>query len=142
MYKRQPEINNSSVYIAGDLGLLLRGMGNQEKGDALVRNALSWQQANHPANSYGYIYGVLGAELLALDDQAERALTELQRAVDSGWRFNWRFALSSEGFDTIRDRPEFQAIVEFLEADMATQRDRILALPDQGVYDLRDKEAL
>ena len=142
LFATSPEINNSSVYIAGDLGLLWRGMGKQEEGDALVRSALAWQQANHPANSYGYVYGVLGAELLALDGQADRALMELQRAVDSGWRFNWRFALSSEGFDTIRNRPEFQAIVEFLENDMATQRDRILALPDQGVHDLRDKEPL
>jgi Tfp pilus assembly protein PilF len=133
-----PEINNYNVFVAGDLGLLLREIGRQDEGDALVRATLAWQQANHPANSYGYYYGVLGAELLALNGQNEEALAELRRAVDSGWRFQWRFALSSEGFDAIRDRPEFQELVEVLEADMVRLRDRVLALPDQGVYDLRD----
>jgi tetratricopeptide (TPR) repeat protein len=133
-----PEINNNNVFVAGDLGLLLREIGRQDEGDALVRAALAWQQANHPANSYGYVYGVLGAELLALDGQPDEALAELRRAVDSGWRFHWRFSLSSEGFDSLRDRPEFQEIIEFLEADMVRLRELVLALPDQGMYDLRD----
>jgi TolB-like protein/Tfp pilus assembly protein PilF len=133
-----PEINNNNVFVAGDLGLLLRETGSQDEGDALVRAALAWQQANHPANSYGYVYGVLGAELLALDGQPDEALAELRRAVDSGWRFHWRFSLSSEGFDSLRDRPEFQEIIEFLEADMVRLRELVLALPDQGMYDLRD----
>ena len=133
-----PRIDNNNVFVAGDLGQLLREMGRKDDGDALVKAALAWQQANHPANSYGYYYGVLGAELLALDGRADEALEELRRAVDSGWRFQWRFALSSEGFHAVRDRPEFKELVETLEADMDRLRDRVLALPDQGAYDLRD----
>ena len=87
---------------------------------------------------YGYEFGVIQAELLALDGQRDGALQELRRAVDSGWTMYWGFFLGGDNFDTIRDEPAFQGIRQRLEAEMAKEHEALTAIPYLGEYDFRD----
>ena len=45
--------------------------------------------------------------------------------------------MSNENLDSLRNEPEFQAIIERLEDDMATQLEAIREIPYLGEFDLR-----
>jgi TolB-like protein/Flp pilus assembly protein TadD len=71
------------------------------------------------------------AHALALLGEKQAALEELRHQVDKGWRLLWRWNTElNPNFESLRDDPEFQAIIEFLGADMERQ-----------LEDLRVKEA-
>jgi hypothetical protein len=47
-------------------------------------------------------------------------------AIDAGWRQYWRYELEDDPMlDSIRDEPEFQAMVAEIRADMAVQLARL-----------------
>ncbi len=49
-------------------------------------------------------------------------MTALREAIDQGWRASWWYHLKHDpNFDSIRNEPEFQAMVQETEADMTTQ---------------------
>jgi len=73
------------------------------------------------------------AEILALQGKPEEALATLRRAVDEGWRTMWWYYLEQDpNFDSIRDEPDFQTIVEEVRADMAVELEKIRALERSG----------
>lgn len=59
----------------------------------------------------------LGAAIYASQGKADRAIKELQAAVDNGWRAGWWLIESRPDFDPIRGDRRFQAILEFIRAD-------------------------
>lgn len=73
---------------------------------------------------FGYL--IMDVEILALQGRADAALNALREAIDAGWRFNWWLAPHDPNLDSIRDHPEFQAIMMELEADMAMQHQRLV----------------
>ena len=63
------------------------------------------------------------ARIHALRGDTDAALNALQRAVDAGWRAGWQLQLYHDAaLDSLRDLPEFQAIVAQVEADIERQR--------------------
>ena len=73
------------------------------------------------------------AQALALLGETEAAISKLQALVDKGWRVLWHWQLvMNPNFNSIRDEPEFQAIVQEIEEDMARQRIRLQAMIDAG----------
>lgn len=73
------------------------------------------------------------AQALALLGETEAAISNLQALVDKGWRVLWHWQLvMNPNFNSIRDEPEFQAIVQEIEEDMARQRIRLQAMIDAG----------
>ena len=119
---------------------MLRRAGEDDKAAALVAEAINWYEMEIPQGVYGYVTGIAYVDLLALSEDSQAALSALRAAVDYGWRYGWPWYLASKNLDSIREAPEFQAIVAELEADMATQLEAVRALPDMGEYDLRYKE--
>jgi len=64
----------------------------------------------------------LWAQIYALQGKPEKALAELRKAIDSGWRGLWRYRLEHDpNIDSIRDKPEFQAMLDEIKAGMAAQ---------------------
>jgi len=56
-------------------------------------------------------------------------LTALRQAVDLGWRTDWRyFFYVDPNLDSIREEPEFQAILSEVKKDMAAQLERARAM--------------
>ncbi len=105
----------------------------------MIAAAKDWYETELPQGVYGYVTGIAYVNLLALSGDRQAALTALRSAVDYGWRFTWPWYLASNNLDSIRETPEFQAILAELETDMATQLEALRALPDMGEYDLRYK---
>lgn len=107
--------------VAVDLSVLLKEIGRTEQAAKLLAAALD--EANRrrrmhigaPDNRLARIHAVLG--------DTDAALDALQNAVDNGWRSDWRIQLYHDAaLDSLRDRPEFLAIVARVEADIEQQR--------------------
>ncbi len=65
-------------------------------------------------------YGYADVELHALRGDKEQALAALREGAAKGIRYLWRFhLLHNPNLESIRDTPEFAAIVAEIEADMA-----------------------
>jgi len=78
-------------------------------------------------------YGVANVELHALRGDNEQALAALRENVAAGMRYMWRLQLLyNPNLDSIRDTPEFNAVVAEIEADMATQLAQVREMERNG----------
>ena len=72
-------------------------------------------------------------QIYALQGQTTEALVALREAIDQGWRSLWWYDLKHDkNLDSIRDEPEFQAMVKEIETDMAEQLARVHARQANG----------
>ncbi len=79
----------------------------------------------------GYEYA--NVELHALRGDQERALAALREGAAKGIRYMWRWQLlHNPNLESIRDTPEFAAIVAEIEADMAAQLERVREMERSG----------
>lgn len=68
-----------------------------------------------------------------MQGRTEEALRALRQAVDEGWRSPWWYYLVHDpALDSIRDEPEFQAMLEEIKADMAAQLEHIRVMDANG----------
>jgi tetratricopeptide (TPR) repeat protein len=78
-------------------------------------------------------YGFADVELHALRGEKEEALAALQEHAKTGMRQMWRWqVLYNPNLESIRDTPEFAAIVAEIEADMAEQLARVREMEKNG----------
>jgi tetratricopeptide (TPR) repeat protein len=141
LFTPTPEISQGNISVAVNLARLLQHVGDPDRAKKIIDSALHWYRSTQPDGVHGYVLGIVDIQLLALAGETDLALETLRDAVDKGWRWEWRWALSNSSFDVVRDTPEFQQIVADIEIDMAAQRQTILASPHLGEFDLRDKPA-
>ena len=115
-----PVIDNTNYGAAIDLALVLSMTGEQERADSLLAQSLVHIQSMPRLGAIGY--GISDAQIYAQQGEVENALLALNEAVDAGWRFPWRYALRHNlNFAALRESPEYQSIIDELEADMSTQ---------------------
>ncbi len=134
--EQEPEIDLRNYWAAIDLAPVLRGTGDRDRADLLLERALAFV---YTLPRLGIWRGTLASdvEILALQGKHAEALAALREAVDEGWRALWRhFLLYEPNLDSIRDEPEFQAIVDEIEADMAAQLERVREMERNGELDL------
>jgi tetratricopeptide (TPR) repeat protein len=78
-------------------------------------------------------YGIADVELHALRGEKEQALAALREHAAAGTRYMWRWQLLyNPNLESIRDTPEFAAIVAEIEADMAEQLARVREMQRSG----------
>ena len=78
-------------------------------------------------------YGYADVELHALRGDQERALAALREGAAKGVRYMWRWQLLyNPNLESIRDTPEFAAIIAEIEADMAAQLARVREMERNG----------
>jgi TolB-like protein/Flp pilus assembly protein TadD len=79
--------------------------------------------------SAGYASGGLAGRALTMQliGDEEAALTQLEAAVEAGWR-GQRILLSDPRWRSLHGHPRFQAVLDTLEAELAPQRARLEAL--------------
>ena len=64
--------------------------------------------------------------LLTARSRRRASLAALREAIDAGWRSLWWYYLEHDkNLDSIRDEPEFKAMVEEVRADIAAQLMRL-----------------
>jgi TolB-like protein/Tfp pilus assembly protein PilF len=133
-----PVVTEQNINKVADLALLLQAAGDSARAERLLSSARSWYARTQPPGVYGYIHGLVLAELQAVAGEDDAALTTLQQAIGNGYRWQWKWALANKNFDGIRSHPSFQQLVRELQADIAQSRVDLEAIPDQGEFDLRD----
>ena len=132
LYKRSyaPLLDESSetvdlvgwqIPVAIDLSVLLKKMGRTELAARLLAavldktERLQQQRIGPPSIRAARIHALLG--------NTDSAVNALQQAVDAGWRNGWQLQLYHDAaLDSLRDLPEFQALVARVEADIERQR--------------------
>ncbi len=107
--------------------------GEEAEAETLLSAAESeiphWPQT--PAWVWGY--GFANVDLHALRGDKAKALAALREGAANGTRFMWRLQLLyNPNLESIRDTPEFAAIVAEIEADMAAQLARVREMQRSG----------
>ena len=127
----EPTIDDSNFEPAIDLALVLTITGEQERADLLLDRSLTFIQTIPRLGWDGYeIADVL---IYAQQGKTGAALAAVRQAIDQGWRASWWYYLEHDpNLDSIRDEPEFQAMVEEIRADMAAQLAHVRAMEDAG----------
>lgn len=107
----------SSVPLAA---ALLR-VGETDRAERLLVLSESWNAGKPRQGNYGY--GVNDVEIHALRGDTAKALRALREAEQAGWRSSvWRYYRDfNPYFASIRDEPEFKAIFDDIERDLASQ---------------------
>ncbi len=122
----KPEIAFRNFRPAIDLALVLSRTGEQERANLLLNLALQFIRTM-PTGGFWYSgYGIADVQIYALQGDNRKALSSLRQAIDKGWRFRWWYDLKHDlNLESIRDEPEFQAMMREIEADMAEQLARV-----------------
>jgi TolB-like protein/cytochrome c-type biogenesis protein CcmH/NrfG len=116
-----------------DLASVYLQAGEEAKAESLLSAAESeiphWPQTA----AWGAGYGFANVDLHALRGDKEKALAALREGVANGTRFMWRLRLLyNPNLESIRDTPEFAAVVAEIEADMAEQLGRVRGMQRSG----------
>jgi TolB-like protein/Tfp pilus assembly protein PilF len=126
-----PTVDGSNWWAAIDLALVLSKTGEQERADLLLDRSLQHIQTLHRLGFQGYL--ISDVEIYALQGEKQKALSALRQAIDAGWRRFWWYLLKNDpALESLHDEPEFQAMVAEIEADMATQLERVREMERNG----------
>lgn len=137
MASPDPEINRLNLNGAIDLAYLLLRTGEQDAANDLLNRCLSFAQSIPRLGWTGMM--IADARIYALQGKTRESLEAFRVAIDEGWRtLWWYYAQFDPALESIREEPAFQAMVNELEADMATQ----LARLKQTEYYLSPESAL
>jgi tetratricopeptide (TPR) repeat protein len=126
-----PKIGNRNYRAAIDLALILSKMGEPERADWLLESSLQYIQQIPRLGLVGY--GLADVQIYALQGETQKALSALRQAINEGWRDSWWYFLKHDPIlESLHDEPEFQAMVEEIEADMAAQLARVREMERNG----------
>jgi hypothetical protein len=137
-FAENPEVSFANAGYATDAILPLQYAGEHDAAERIADATLSWYKRSFPVPIYGYDVSILNVELLALDGQEDLALQRLQEAMDSGWLLDWQITALGRNLESLRGRPDFQALIARLESRTNEQLASWLAVPYIGETDLRD----
>ena len=127
----EPEIDRANYTAAIDLALILSATGEQERADLLLERSLAFIEMIQRLGPLGF--WVSDVQIYALQGQTAEALAALRQAIDAGWRTFWWYLLEHDkNLDSIRNEPEFQAMVEEVRADIAAQLMRLRQAKGSG----------
>jgi predicted Zn-dependent protease len=116
-----------------DLASVYLQAGEEAKAESLLSAAESeiphWPQTA----AWGWGYGFANVDLHALRGDKAKALAALREGAANGTRHMWRLQLlHNPNLESIRDTPEFAAVVAEIEADMAEQLARVREMERNG----------
>jgi hypothetical protein len=120
--------------VALDLASIYLQQGKQAKANTLLLAVESEMRHWKPrAASWRRGYGYANVDLHALRGEREQALSVLRKNAAMGIRDFWRLQLLyNPNLESIRDTPEFAAVIAEIEADMAEQLERVREMERNG----------
>ncbi len=70
--------------------------------------------------------------IYTIQGDVDRALGQLRKLVDAGWRYRWWLLEREPIYEPLWGQPEFQALMDEIRADMATQLERVREMERNG----------
>lgn len=126
-----PFVDADNVSQAIDTAQLLQHENRDDEAKVLLQTAIAVYDKPYVVADSWLAPGK--AQALALLGEKQAALKELRFQVDRGWRFLWRWNSElNPNFESLKEEPEFQAIIEFLRTDMTRQLESMRALELAG----------
>jgi tetratricopeptide (TPR) repeat protein len=126
-----PKIHFPNYQEAIDLALVLSKTGEQERADLLLDRSFEHIQTLQRLGWSGY--WIADVQIHALRGDKQRALLALRQAIDQGWRSLWWYYRKHDpNLESLHDEPEFQAMFEEIEDDMAAQLARVREMERNG----------
>jgi TolB-like protein/Tfp pilus assembly protein PilF len=123
-------LNGSNIEKAADLGHLLLAAGKQQRATYILQRVVDRYDELYTVGAANFPLGAAKAQALVLLDRPDEALAELQRIVDDGWRIRWRFNTElNPSFETLRDNPQYKAIISSIERDIERQNEAFANSP-------------
>jgi tetratricopeptide (TPR) repeat protein len=114
-----------------DLASAYLRAGQEAEAESLL--SLVESELPHWPRTWVWGHGIADVELHALRGEKEKALAALREHAETGTRDMWRWQLLyNPNLESIRDTPEFAAIVAEIEADMAAQLARVREMERNG----------
>jgi hypothetical protein len=122
-----------ALLVTLDLASVYLQAGEEAKAESLLSAAESeiphWPQTA----AWDAGYGFANVDLHALRGDKEKALAALREGAANGTRWLWRLQLLyNPNLESIRDTPEFAAVIAEIEADMAAQLARVREMQRNG----------
>lgn len=143
--KGEPVIANAGHDYSAPIALaqLMLIDGEQERATKLLRQAIA--HIGHEAKDLGrgeMWFGMAHARALALLGENENALRTLQASFDSGFQLHWEQRLADSAFDSVREDPRFQKMVEHQRRHAAEQRTLLQKMRTSGIVPKRANRKL
>jgi tetratricopeptide (TPR) repeat protein len=126
-----PAVDRRNYKAAIGLALIRSRAGEQKQADPLLDRSLEQMQAIPRLGWFGY--GIADVQIYAIRGEREKAVAALRKAIDEGWRGFWWYYLEHDlSLASLHAEPEFQAMVEEIRADMASQLARVREMERNG----------
>jgi TolB-like protein/Tfp pilus assembly protein PilF len=139
LFTDNPQVTPGNLPVTSDIALLLRESGNVAASDAIIQAGLAFYEQPIWQGRRGFLHGITDVELLAVAGRPDESLLKLREALAFGVATFWRFNLDTSVLESLKGLAEFERIKAELGADTAAQRQQVLAMPDLGELDLREK---
>ncbi len=128
LFQAESAIDLVNYPAAIDVSLVLSAVGREDEAEDLLTRSLSIIEGRPRMGNWGY--GFADVEILALQGKTDEALAAFREGVDDGYRVTWRWlTVDNPNMDSIKNTPEFKAIIAEIEADMAAQLAALRAAP-------------
>ena len=126
-----PKIDRANYVHAIALAYVLSNTGEQERADLLLDRSLTFVPTIPRLGWAGH--RISDVRIYALQGRSEAALAALRHAIDEKWRtYWWYYLIHDPSLQSIRNEPDFQAMVEEIKADMAAQLERVKEMDASG----------
>jgi len=120
LFGAEPAIDHVNYRAAIDVSLVLNAVGREDEAGELLTRSLSIIEGRPRMGNWGY--ELADVEIFALQGKTDEALAAFRQGVDDGLRITWRWlTVENPNMDSIKNTPEFNAIIAEIEADMAAQ---------------------
>ena len=129
--ENEPSVTRSNLFQALNLSLALEKTGDPECATLLLNKVLARLQTLPRMGSAGY--GIADVGAYARLGKTEEAIAALRRAVDGHYRALWWTQVEkSPHIFSLREDPEFSAMMLEIKADMALQLARVREMRANG----------
>ena len=134
---QEPTLDFANVVAAIRYAYILQRQGEEKRADSLLATALPVVQEQPRVGIFGH--GIRDVQIMAMQGRSFEALAALREAIDAGFRGSaptngWTLEMDPY-LESIRDEPEFRAMLAEIGSDVARMQQNFLQAQGSGDWD-------